>query len=74
MIHKAFVEVNEEGTEAVAATEIGIGMSFYGAPPRFNANHPFLFVIRENSTGTILFIGRVVDPSTEPPARARRLT
>jgi serpin B len=61
--HKAVIEVNERGTEAAATirTLIGIG----GAPPpTFTADRPFLFLIRENSTGTILFIGRVMDPST----------
>ena len=58
--HQAFVEVNEEGTEAAAAT--GIGMQFTSMPPSFIANHPFLFLIRDNVTGSILFLGRVVDP------------
>ena len=61
VVHKAFVEVNEEGTEAAAATGVGIGIT--SMPPQFIVNHPFLFVIRENSSGTILFIGRVTDPS-----------
>jgi serine protease inhibitor len=61
VIHKAFVEVNEEGTEAAAATAVGIRTT--SMPPQFVADHPFLFLIRENSTGTILFIGRVTDPS-----------
>jgi len=61
VVHKAFVEVNEEGTEAAAAT--AVGMRTTSMPPMFEANHPFLFLIRENSSGTILFIGRVADPS-----------
>jgi serpin B len=61
-LHKAFVEVNEQGTEAAAAT--GIAMGIKSMPIQFTANRPFLFLIRENSTGTILFIGRVMDPST----------
>ena len=61
VIHKAFVEVNEEGTEAAAAT--AVGMRATSMPPQFIANHPFIFLIRENSTGTILFIGRVMTPS-----------
>ncbi len=60
VVHKAFVEINEEGTEAAAAT--AIGMRTTSMPPLFEANHPFLFLIRENTTGTILFIGRVTDP------------
>ncbi|MCK5676622.1 MAG: serpin family protein, partial [Verrucomicrobia bacterium] len=61
IVHKAFIEVNEEGTEAAAAT--AVGMRATSMPPMFIADHPFLFLIRENSTGTILFIGRVTDPS-----------
>ncbi len=61
VVHKAFVEVNEEGTEAAAAT--GVGMRVTSMPPMFEANHPFLFLIRENTTGAILFIGRVNDPT-----------
>ena len=64
VVHKAFVEVNEEGTEASAAT--GIGMNFYRSlPTEFNANHPFLFLIRHNDTGAILFLGRLKKPSHE---------
>ncbi|MEA2067732.1 MAG: serpin family protein [Verrucomicrobiota bacterium] len=62
VIHQAFVEVNEEGTEAAAAT--AVGMRATSMPPQFIANHPFLFLIRENSSGTILFVGRVADPSS----------
>jgi serpin B len=62
VIHKAFIEVTEEGTEAAAATAAAIRTT--SMPPQFIADHPFLFLIRENSTGTILFIGRVMNPST----------
>ena len=61
VVHKAFIEVNEDGTEAAAATAVIMRMT--SMPPMFEANHPFLFLIRENSTGAILFIGRVTDPS-----------
>lgn len=62
--HKAFVDVNEEGTEAAAATGIMVGTTAMPMEPLvFRADHPFLFVIRENKTGSILFIGRVVDPT-----------
>jgi serpin B len=65
--HQAFVEVNEEGTEAAAATavlmEVG-GMPMNLRPiPVFRADHPFLFLIRDNHTGSILFLGRVTDPT-----------
>ena len=59
-IHQAFVEVNEKGTEAAAAT--GIAMGTTSVKPMFVANHPFLFLIRDHVTGSILFLGRVVDP------------
>jgi len=59
-VHKAFVDVNEKGTEAAAAT--GVGM-FQSMPPTFRADHPFVFVIMDNETGNILFLGKVVDPS-----------
>ena len=66
VIHKAFVDVNEEGTEAAAATAVVMKMSA-AVPenliPEFRADHPFLFLIQDNETGTILFIGRVVNPS-----------
>jgi len=61
VVHKAFVEVDEKGTEAAAAT--AVGMRVTSMPPQFIANRPFLFLIRENFTGVILFIGRVADPS-----------
>lgn len=65
ILHKAFVEVDEKGTEAAAAT--AVVMKERSAPryPRFNANHPFLFLIRDNATGSILFMGRIVDPRSE---------
>jgi len=62
VLHKAFVDVNEAGTEAAAATAVVIrGES---RPPRatFHADHGFLFLIRDHATGSILFMGRVVNP------------
>jgi len=59
VVHKAFVDVNEEGTEAAAAT--GVVMKRGGAV--FRVDHPFLFLIRESQTGSILFIGRITDPT-----------
>ncbi len=66
VLHKAFVEVNEEGTEAAAATAvIMMEMAMPAPPPVFRADHPFLFLIRENSTGSILFMGRMSRPENE---------
>jgi serine protease inhibitor len=61
--HKAFVEINEEGTEAAAATDVEIWFGLHD--PIFLANRPFVFMIRENESGTILFVGKLVNPSTE---------
>ena len=62
-IHKTFVEVNEAGTEAAAATLIQAKTR--GGPDRFVVDHPFIFLIRENGSGSILFLGRIVDPTRE---------
>ena len=62
VIHKAFIEVNEQGTEAAAATAV-LMKGEAGEPLVFRVDHPFLFLIRENSTGSILFMGRIVDPT-----------
>lgn len=64
VVHKAFVDVNEEGTEAAAATAVVMGRGI-SPSPIFCADHPFLFLIRENSSGSVLFLGRVVDPTAE---------
>ncbi len=61
VIHKAFVEVNEEGTEAAAATVV-VEVPFERFIPTFRADHPFVFLIRDNRTGSILFMGRVMNP------------
>jgi serpin B len=65
VIHKAFVEVNEEGTEAAAATAVAVEVTSISMdePPEFRADRPFLFIIRENKTGSVLFIGRLADPT-----------
>ena len=60
VLHKAVVEVNEEGTEAAAVTSVGIRVT--SAPPAFMANRPFFFAIHDNETKTVLFMGTVVDP------------
>jgi serpin B len=64
VIHKAYVDVNEEGTEAAAATGVVMRLTSIGPNPIpvFRADHPFLFLIRDNLTGSILFIGRVENP------------
>lgn len=64
VIHKAYVDVNEEGTEAAAATGAVMKLTSLGPSekPVFRADHPFLFLIRDNKSGGILFIGRVMDP------------
>jgi len=64
VIHKTFVEVDETGTEAAAATVVG--MFTVSLPPlQFVVNQPFLFVIYERTSKTILFIGRVTDPTAD---------
>jgi serine protease inhibitor len=63
-IHKAYIKVNEEGTEAAAVTIIGIGVtSFPALPSVLKIDHPFLYTIIEKQTGAVLFLGTVNDPS-----------
>jgi serpin B len=62
VLHKAFVEVNEEGTEAAAATAVVIRKTALPRKLTFKADRPFLFLIRDKMTGNILFLGRVLDP------------
>jgi serpin B len=65
--HKAFVQVDEAGTEAAAATALGMPLGGpprpAPAPPEVRADHPFLFLIRDLRSGIILFLGRLVDPA-----------
>jgi len=63
VVHKAFVDIDEKGTEAAAATAVGIMTT--SMPLEFRADHPFLFIIRHNATGAILFAGRVMDPTRD---------
>lgn len=67
VFHKAFVKVDEKGTEAAAAT--AVVMPRAGGMPQqpvtFNADHPFLFFIRDHKTGLVLFMGRVADPAAK---------
>ena len=60
VLHKAVVEVNEEGTEAAAVTSVGVRAT--SLPPQFTVDRPFFFAIRDNETKTVLFMGTVVDP------------
>jgi serpin B len=65
VLHKAFVDVDEAGTEAAAATAVGVRATaaFRPEPPVvFRADHPFVFLIRDRTTGSILFLGRVTNP------------
>ena len=65
VIHKAFVDVNEEGTEAAAATGAVMSITAMHVPrpkPVFRADHPFVFLIQDNRNGAILFLGQLMDP------------
>jgi serpin B len=65
VIHKASIAVDEAGTEAAAATAVEVGFLSFSEPKRtpvFRADHPFLFLIRDNKTGSILFLGRLMNP------------
>ncbi len=67
VLHKAWVQVDEAGTEAAAATVGGATTSgFSPGPPPFRADHPFVFLIRDTQTGNLLFLGRVTNPSKSP--------
>ena len=66
VVHKAFVEITEEGTEAAASTAVAIGVTSVRNPapiPEFIADHPFLYLIRDIESGSILFLGRCVNPA-----------
>ena len=63
--HKTFVSVDEEGTEAAAVTSVGIVPT--SGPPSFIVDRPFFFVLRERLSGTILFMGKIADPSVLTP-------
>ena len=65
VVHKAFVDVSEQGTEAAAATGVSVSAAAVHAPEPlviFRADHPFMFLIRDTRTGAILFIGRLTNP------------
>lgn len=61
--HKTYVNVDEEGTEAAAATAVGVGPT--SLPPTIEIDRPFVFALRENLSGTILFMGVIRHPTTE---------
>jgi serpin B len=66
VIHKAFISVDETGTEAAAATAVIVGVSAVPMPEEpviMTIDRPFIFLIRDIQTGTILFLGRVMDPA-----------
>jgi len=68
VIHQAFIEVNEEGTEAAAATGVILVASAIhntSKVPEFRADHPFIFIIQDDDSGNILFMGRVTNPNGE---------
>ncbi len=66
VLHKAIIDVDEAGTEAVAATAVTINMTAIGgeSPVEFRADHPFIYVIYDKTTGVILFAGRLTNPTT----------
>jgi serpin B len=63
VLHKAFIAVAEKGTEAAAATAVVVGRTSLPVGLNITANRPFLFFLRDEPTGAILFMGRVADPS-----------
>jgi serpin B len=62
VVHKAFISVDEEGTEAAAATGVGMAMSGPEGHVELTVDRPFVFLIRDYETGAILFVGRVINP------------
>ena len=62
IMHKAFIEVNEKGTEAAGATSVNMVLTSVPDGIVFNANHPFTFMIQHKETGTILFMGKIINP------------
>jgi serpin B len=63
VVHKAFVDVNEQGTEAAAATGVVVGLRATPVRPVFRADHPFVFLIRDTRNDSVLFLGRLVNPT-----------
>lgn len=67
VLHEAFISVDEEGTEAAAATAVIVSLTSapLDPPPVVTVDRPFLFLIQERETGTVLFMGRVMDPTAD---------
>lgn len=65
VVHEGFVDVNEEGTEAAAATGVTVKAAMSMTSAEFKADHPFIFLIRDRRSGAILFMGRVEDPTAK---------
>ena len=63
VVHKAFVDVSETGTEAAAATGVTVGVTSIPEPAEIHLDHPYLFLIRDNATKNVLFLGRVENPA-----------
>ena len=67
VIHEAYIDVNEEGTEAAGATAVVVAeptaVIVRPPTPEFRADHPFVFLIRDTRSGSILFLGRMTDPT-----------
>jgi serine protease inhibitor len=62
VLHKTYVDVNEEGTEAAAVTAVVVGVTCACEPPPIRVDRPFVFALRENLSGTILFMGVIRHP------------
>jgi serpin B len=62
IFHQALISINERGTEAAAGTGVGLTRGYGPSAPIFLADHPFMFMIQERVTGTILFLGRIINP------------
>jgi len=64
VVHQAYVRMDENGTEAAAATGVISGVNAIEEPPSVLVNRPYFFVLRDIPTGAVLFVGRVMDPTT----------
>lgn len=65
VIHQSYIDVNEQGTEAAAATSVTIGVTSIGPPSILKVNRPFIYLIREKHTDAILFMGQLISPGTD---------